>query len=82
MSDAVVTLIEMGKNTTDMKYVLLVSATLKSDDDQTVFVAVGFNVDTLPVYAKRSQRMVITARKDASVAHLYSLCVCVRSYVF
>lgn len=27
------------------------------------FVFAGFSVDTLPVYAKRSQRMVITARE-------------------
>ena len=31
--------------------------------EETLFVPAGFNVDTLPVYAKRSQRMVITARK-------------------
>lgn len=29
----------------------------------SVSTPIGFNVDTLPVYAKRSQRMVITARK-------------------
>ena len=31
--------------------------------EESLFVPAGFNVDTLPVYAKRSQRMVITARK-------------------
>uniref|UniRef100_A0A8C1KDE0 TAF8 RNA polymerase II, TATA box binding protein (TBP)-associated factor n=1 Tax=Cyprinus carpio TaxID=7962 RepID=A0A8C1KDE0_CYPCA len=42
-------------------------------------VEMGFNVDTLPVYAKRSQRMVITARRfttfftDSSVYSILSI---------
>nr|XP_043893471.1 transcription initiation factor TFIID subunit 8-like [Solea senegalensis] len=32
-------------------------------DTVVTLIEMGFNVETLPVYAKRSQRMVITARK-------------------
>lgn len=39
----------------------------REDVIKCVCVTAGFNADTLPVYAKRSQRMVITARK-------YTLC--------
>lgn len=38
--------------------------TCKEDMTEYVGVTAGFNADTLPVYAKRSQRMVITARKQ------------------
>lgn len=69
LSDTVVTLIEMGKllEDTDISIIRSYGNVIKLTVIESVCVSAGFNVDTLPVYAKRSQRMVITARK-------YSLC--------
>ena len=65
LSDAVVTLIEMGRGSVCLDMQLGFFRSLIQFNN-IIFLSLctkGFNVDTLPVYAKRSQRMVITARE-------------------
>lgn len=63
LSDTVISLIEMGESwRTLIDYTMTIQQNI-SDVIECVCVSAGFSVDTLPVYAKRSQRMVITARE-------------------
>lgn len=65
LSDTVVTLIEMGERRCKEAVTSSIRSTVHSDDFLSyVCINAGFNPDSLPVYAKRSQRMVITARES------------------